>query len=407
MINWIRNPQGTIITFFMERSGDIQKPPMKRSRTIYGGIILTAALAVAVLLLVVWPSDEPATLPLAAEASVEDRLISGVASQINGEEYLLALTADGVMLQRPALAVFATGDDGTPRQIAGLPTPVDQLRDDLPAAPQMDFSNGTVYVPLAGTGGSALWIVDVSTPDSPEELATITLETEPGSVVTDGNFMAVGPMDGTIIRLFDISDPAETVQVDEFRQALAAPSSLELANQTLYITNERGVSVVDLSSTDAPREIGNWSHEDWSRGIPRTAANITPRTALEDDHLYAAGDIWGVDILDVANPDDISTTTRRLRRTQIPQGGGGDHAIDVAVTDSALYILWRKGFVGRDPSRWQYTVQEADVSAPGDPQVVSETAEITSASSLKSLAATENHVYFLNGDQIHVISPGH
>lgn len=132
---------------------------------------------------------------------------------------------------------------------------------------------------------------------------------------------------------------------------------------------------------------------------------MTPRTAAAGDNLYAAADVWGVDILDIEDPADIARASRKLSRTQIPRGSASvDEAIDVAVAGETLYVLWRRDFIGRDPLRWEYTVQRIDVSEPDDPRVISETADIPGDAALKSLTAAGNSAFFLNSDRIHVIS---
>ena len=403
MSTWIRNPEGRIIAIEKERLD--QHPLKKRPGKTSGGIILVAALLIAIGLILVWPSNDPAALPVSTQTGVEDRLVSGVAGQVGDEEYLFALTADGAELLRPSLAVFTLDDSGRLQRTTSLSAPVDELRDDLPAAPGIAFADSTAYVPLAGTDRSALWIVDLSDPEAPRELATVELETEPGSVAVSGNLVAVGPMDGAIVRFFDTSDLAQPQALGDYRNRIVSPTALAFVNDTLFVTNRDGVTAVDVSLVEAPREVGSWSNENWWRGIPMRLHEVTPNATLAGNHLYAAADVWGVEVLDIGNPEDITRPTRSLSVTQLPQSGANiDDAVDVAATGDTLYALWRGDATDEAPVRWVYTIQQIDVSDPGDPQVVSETNDLVGYSALQSLVVGESHLYFLNRDWIHVVN---
>ncbi len=393
MTRWIHNPEGRIIAFVRDLP---EKMPIKdNSLKANGGLVLASALLVALGLFVIWPSDEPETLPITAEYTLASQLLAGATGEIDGERYLATLTTVGEENQQPALELFSVSESGELAPAGTLSAPLDALDSDLPAAPGIAFDGTTVYVPLAQSRESALWIVDVANPEAPREIATVPLETPPGSVAVDGALMAVGPLDGVLTRFFDVTNPDAPEAVGSYSHSTVSTTNVKLAGRTLYFGDHYGISVVDLTSLDDPHEIGRYEDDDWVSGFRSSPGRVTPHIAVEQDHLYAAADTFGVNVVDVSNATDPDATTRKLERN--PSTRQQDVAVDAATADTHLVILRRRGL--------DYVVRDIDITNPGDPDVVAETDAIAAPEAdYRSLALDSVFAYFLDGSTIHVIA---
>ena len=353
-------------------------------------MILVLALIIIIGLLAIWPGDEPANLPITSDRVIAGRLVAGASGEVDGKRYLAVLTSHDENNQ-PALEIFSVSDSGDLTAAGSLVAPITQLGSELPAAPVIDFVAETIYVPLAQSRDSVFWVVDVSDPDSPRQLSATPLETAPGSVAVDGDLAAV--RHGILTRFFDISNPAAPEQVGVYRHSFTSPANIELANQTLYVADRYGISVVDITSPDDPREIGRYEDDTWVSRLQSFPGYVSPRIALEGTHLFVAADEYGVNVLDISDATDPDATTRHLERNP----GSSQVAVDAAATSMHLAILQRQGL--------DYVVRVFDISNPGDPDIVAETEPIPATTvTLSSLAIDDAFVYFLDGSTIHVIS---
>lgn len=368
-----------------------------------GGFVLICSLVVALALFALWPSDDPATLPVTAEAAIDNQAITGATGEIDGERYLAVLTTTGPDLHQPALELFSVSDSGKLEPAGTLDAPLEALESELPATPVIAFAGETVYVPLAQSRNSVFWIVDVSDPETPRQISATTLETSPGSVAVSGDLAGVGPLDGAMTRIFDIAEPASPQQIGVYLHPRISAVDIELTGQLLYVPDRYGVSGVDISSLDDPHAVGRYEDDDWVSRIQYYPGHVTPRISIENGHLYAAADTYGVNALDISDATDPDATTRRLERN--PSGRQQDIAVDAAASGEHLIVLSRRGVASEEPLELAYVVRDIDISSPGDPDVVAETGVIPSAEAgLASVAIDDSFAYFLAGSAIHVMS---
>ncbi|MEZ4520863.1 MAG: hypothetical protein R3A46_04315 [Thermomicrobiales bacterium] len=400
MSRWIHNPAGRIIA--VARDLPEKLSPGENSLKTNGGLVLVSALVVVIGLLTFWPTDDPATLSFASAVAIDNRSVSAATGTIYGERYLAVLTTNRTDLQQPALELFAVSDSGDLTPAGTLDSPLDALEPDLPSTPSIAFAGETVYLPLPQSRDPALWIVDVSDPESPKQLSVTPLETSPGSAAVDGDLAAVGPMDGTLTQFFDVEDPAAPELLGTFRHSIVSTGNIEMEGSTIYVSDRQGVSVVDITSLDDPRVVGRFEDETWASRLQHEPGHVTPRIAVEQDHLYAASDEYGVNVLDVAGEADPDAATRRLERN--PGNLDSDRALDATASGEHLLILSERGAASEEPLELAYVVRDIDISNPGDPDVAAETEVIASPETgLVSVAVDDSFAYFLAGSTIHVI----
>lgn len=218
----------------------------------------------------------------------------------------------------------------------GYYAPVGQL--DTPGyAAGLAVSGDYVYV----ADGSSLRIIDVSDPTEPVEVGSLTGLIAATDVAVAGHYAYVA--DGLAnLRIVDISDPTNPTQVGQYVPPVGGPYTVtRLALKGTYAflgTVEFGMRVINCANPAAPTEVC------FKFGL-ETPGDLV----VSGDYLYCAdadGYLWDYEVLD---PADTQALT--------PWSDGSGHTYGAAVADGNIY--WSPGhglqwWIGPDPEHITY-----------------------------------------------------
>ena len=106
--------------------------------------------------------------------------------------------------------------------------------------------------------GNGLRVIDISDPTNQVEVATLYLETEqPSDIAIDGNYAYISAYGGIFTGMFvvDISNPLQPQEVARFATT-EFPNRLEISGSNVFICAFNEFHVVDISNPLSPVEIG-------------------------------------------------------------------------------------------------------------------------------------------------------
>lgn len=354
------------------------------------------------------PTDADAAAP-AAEAALGGAVCCEVHGEINGESYLFVMTLGSGSPSGPGmLHVLQNDGDGAFQEVGSIETPVGLMPASLAPASRIALAGEVLYLPLPGEGESGgLWVVDVSNPASPEEMALVETELSPLSVAVTDDLAAVATMSfsGPLL-LFDISDPGSPHRVSEQAYSVTSmPPGIAVANSLLYVFDESGVAIIDASRPDAPREAGTYPNPDWSGqegeestgGRTELLEGLAPSDAFVDiaaagQYLYIAASDGGLLVIDVSDP----ANPREAGHLELP-----DRAVGVAASDNRVYVLGVERTEESLPLR--YTVHVVDASDAGDPRPVETIAVPDATQPFQSLISGDNAIFLVGLSTVHMI----
>ncbi len=254
-------------------------------------------------------------------AQMNERAFEGLA--VNGDRAALASWAYGVIL-------VDLSDPLAPVELGRLPWPF---------ASEIALGGSFAYVGRS-TNGGVVQVVDVSAPGNPVARGVYTGATEVRAIALHGThlFVADGLLGG--LRILDIADPDQPVQVGFYDQGceVLGNTAYDVAisddGNTAYVACPSGLHIVDVGVPAAPVRLGlvTPTGDDWT--IYR------PRVAVRGDRAWlanAAG-VHAFDIADPADPVALGSTVlgwsspARLRAL-------ADGRVYASAVDSGLFVL--------------------------------------------------------------------
>jgi len=135
---------------------------------------------------------------------------------------------------------------------------------------------------LLGSGGAPGFFYDVALLQGAEWVGRSY------ALVADGSW---GPAERAGLRVFDVTDPAQIVQVG-FYDSPGNALALAFAGHTAYLADgERGLRIVDVADPAHPAEVGAFEAPGFARGV-----------AVVGHYACVADDKQGLRIVDVADP---------------------------------------------------------------------------------------------------------
>ena len=156
------------------------------------------------------------------------------------------------------------------------------------------------YLGFDADDGGSLMAVDISNPNSPQELDYLSIPDNAMAIIANGDYLYVGDGSGYIITL-DISDPAApAIDGLELLAEWTNVSSLRIINNTLFATN--GHCFAFLMEGDDLIQVGEY--------IPDNEEYYVCDVAQRDDNtLFVAKAMYGIDIVEYAFTTQIDDKT--------------------------------------------------------------------------------------------------
>ncbi len=163
--------------------------------------------------------------------------------------------------------------------------------------------------------GSYLTLVDFSTPETPTKISNILLPGMALGAAVNGNFVYVSVMQKGLI-IFDISDVNNPVETSTF-EMLSGNTKLFFSNNTIYVMDSGGVSIIDVSNPSSPTRVGSIGNSD------------IQDVYVEGDYAYIPAKESGVYIYDISNPASPQF---------VKAMGNGNYAVSVIVNNNNAYV---------------------------------------------------------------------
>lgn len=312
---------------------------------------------------------------VAGTLEVDGTICCSTYREIDGAQYVFMIVLDdsgffSTQSHDVSLRVARLDSAGSPEEVASLDAPFDST---LPRA--MAIVGDSLYTPI-GRGHedpNGIWIVDVSNPASPEQIATYDTHATHFGYVGPGEGSVLIANSGEEMVFYDVADPARMEVISTLRRPDPGVRRVEIVGDRLYshVTRAGQVRILDLADVTAVEPLGRHLSQSLTgqRMIaqpPRiaTAEERLERAAPEGryldftvsgNYLYIADSDRGVEIVDVSNPESTETTN------WIDVDG---RAVRVQQVDDALHVL----VAGEDSrERVAYEVRTFDVSDPAGP----------------------------------------
>lgn len=174
---------------------------------------------------------------------------------------------------------------------------------------------------VLGTGRDGVRIVDVSTPEFPEEVYHYEPVDSVTGVNIDGNWVFVA-MDSAGMAVLDISDPHDVQEICRFDTPGSAASAVVHGQYVFVADGESELLIYDFSNPAEPEPVAQFDTQ-------------AERITIRNDAAYCAG-AGGFEILDVTNP---------LQPLRIGEFGSAFNDVEVEGNHAFLTQFWRGVFI--------------------------------------------------------------
>ncbi|TVR70325.1 MAG: hypothetical protein EA415_13050 [Sphaerobacteraceae bacterium] len=298
-------------------------------------------------------------------------------------------------------------DPGGAHEVAG------ELELDVDWSGPMQFNMGrmalvddVLYAPIPVEDQAGIWAIDVSDPDTLEEISFLDIGADrPMTVVASDDVAVATGIFGNRYVFLDISDPTEPVLSSELEgtdielHSSAEVPALTMAGDTLYIAHPRGVTMLDVSDPASPETLAAVENHEWEGLEGVEGAGTDTQVEISDDesmldqlarpdayhgvavsgnHAYVAAGDAGVLVFDVSDPSDPQEV-----ETLEPD----DRTVQVTQFDEYVYALGVSS-EGDDQGQpaWAWSVDALDIGKPADPQIVGQLENLVPTESAEDAA---------------------
>jgi hypothetical protein len=341
------------------------------------------------------------------------------AGEIGGKPYLFVMTQrQGGAAAKATIHVIDIDNPVEPVEVASLETPIETIIQFGGLA----LSGMELYVAFTGADEAALWVLDVSDPESPHELTLMDTMYAMWKLSISGNTLAVATaLTGGHFAFFDISRPSQPRELAELALAHRLEGRVsywhvDYVGSMFYVVDRDGLVIVDASSPATPREVDFYANPDWepvetegvegweTKGITAEGLmdDVAPSgsyldIAVSGDYAYIAASDSGLVVLDISEP----TSPREVARLDVP-----DRPRRVIISGNLVFLM---GFRVPDdetlngPSYWMHPLHIVDITNPVAPRLVESIEEITGIIPSQSMVTLGDYVYFLNNQTVYII----
>lgn len=338
-------------------------------------------------------------------------VMCGTSGKINDKNTVYIITQGVNKLSgHSMLRVLNIYDQGTPQEIGSLKLPISLSL--LNAPRSINLSGNLLYVPIVGSIKIGLWIVDISNPESPEEIAFLETQYAPNAITLSGNLMCLSTSPPGTFLFYDISDPNKPQHLGSYTLNILSDPNIQLIKDLLYVADNKGIYVIDVSTISSPKKIGYYSNSEWEGlpvvslvcGEPKQAGlqqfldiASPPGSFLDMEVLgqyaYVAASDSGLKIVDISNQTANPPSTNPI---VLP-----DRAVRVATSDNKCYVL---GIDQKSTDfHLSYSIYQIDVSDVTNPKKANVIQNIKGIPPNHSLMIGCKYIYFLNHKTLYVI----
>ena len=148
-------------------------------------------------------------------------------------------------------------------------------------------------------GSYGLRILDISDPARPRQVGTYDTQSYAKSVAVAGNYAYVAANSfgaGEGLHVVDIRNPARPIRAGFTLEGHGPYGSVTLVGGIVYIPNEEGLLIFDVSNPATPKMISSL------RTLTSNDQNIAVDVAVSGNVAYVATEQQGVYLVDVSNP---------------------------------------------------------------------------------------------------------
>jgi hypothetical protein len=391
--------------------------------TLAAFVTLLALLAVACS-----SGRDTLSLEIVGEWDSDEIIVGSAAGEVGGRPYLFLMTQPGQGAASLAtLRVLSVEDTAVPVEVATLAAPLESLL----GLGGFALSGNTAYVGLTGGQEAGLWVVDVSDPASPQEIALMDAEYALFAPEVSGDRLGIRTSITASFAFASVADPAHPGPLFEVlldrsdgRGPQGRVSGSAFSGANFLILSVDGLTTLDVSSPSAPRQTGFYANTAWEeperKAVEGAGTSVLSKTeevtrerllsdmvpagsfmdiALSGDYAYIAASDLGLIVLDLS---DVASP-REVARLEVP-----DRLRRVAVSGDLVYLL---GFslpddnTWRQMGSWTHPVHVVDVSDPASPKLVQTLSGISGLPPWQRLMTLGERVLFVNNRTVHVIDP--
>lgn len=181
-------------------------------------------------------------------------------------------------------------------------TPFELARLDLPSiAADIDVEGSTAYLANYSAG---MRIIDISITDQPKEIASYEVPAWTGNVIANGETAYLGAED-LGISILNIHNPQSPFQVSRF-DTPGSVEDLQVISDMLFVADlDGGLGILDISNPTKPEGISSITP---SVTLPITLTQDSIGVHVVGNYAYLAnqaGGLWIVDISDPTQPHDL------------------------------------------------------------------------------------------------------
>jgi len=172
------------------------------------------------------------------------------------------------------------------------------------------FAHKDNYLYL-GCGSSGIWMFDISDPENPVQLKNIFLGMKVLDLKTYNDLLIVygfvlgGGRQGIRFKIFNISNPVKLQYLSEFysNEHELWSFDFEIQDSLLYIAAvDSGIMVVDIHNPNQPLPVSYYY-------VSQPGGQTVHDISLYGNYLYLANKSYGLKILDISDPYQITLVT--------------------------------------------------------------------------------------------------
>jgi hypothetical protein len=310
----------------------------------------------------------------------------------NDESYLLVITRElEGEYRRVVFRVMAFEEDGSPREINAIGSPVDGT---LPT--HFDVVEQTAFIPIDSADDAGIWIVDLSDPAWPEDAGFVsTADGATRQLAADGDLLAINHTEEIVV--LDISNRTSPQEVSRIDQPESGMITLEMLENRLFVndTVNGQFRIYDISEPANPLEHIIHENPDDPGALQiefgaedpeaRLDQSVMPSRYLDfvvdGDLIFLAASDLGIRIMDISD----STSPEIIADIDIP-----DRASRIVQQQDRLFVL---GASPGNVEQLTFAIHTLDISDSRNPVLIGTINGILSEPGIQAFAAGDDRLF--------------
>lgn len=327
-------------------------------------------------------TNEPSQSPspgIIAQWQFSSPISCSVVHEIDGKPYVfMGVYKEQDESYQASLSIMDPTDPMKPREVGNLPVPgLSKIPiSDIAISDSLLFA--TIAMPTADRT-IGIWLVDISSIDSPRQLFLIDIESLPGQISLSEQLAFVKTLEGTL--LIDISNKMSPFEIG----TIGIAGRMAAIDSTLSVVNKNGFHLVDVSAPTSPGPLG----------FLRSPAGLLDAgdqlldVVISDNIAYVVYGRFGLALIDISDP---------MLPVEIALLDTLQTANDLLVSGETLYVLQTLTQNGQQP---EDMLSAIDVSDPSDPKTVDSLELPTDSGRIAGLIG--DHIYITDVKNLVII----